>query len=529
MRRTVFLVVPALLLALTPAAFAQDLPALPQSAEVTLKVQRDGSLSVTEAVSVPEGTSMTRRIALRAPADDNQDRLLTVRDLSIEGAGSSETSADAVTLDLRGGTSIVQYTVDGAVGAGRGVERVTWDLAGGWDTRLELVRATFAAPSVPDALSCLAGPPGTVSPCGAAQIDHSGLTRVSVPNLAAGQRVELTAELPGGTVPVTERLVPAKTVAGAISASAPVWWAWGAFAVLLLAALALVGFLRRRDAAPAVPLPVDLLSDGQFSSPDGVLPGHVGPLLTGRAGAVDLAATVLDLCVRNYIWVSEDGPRDWVLVRRNPPDEQLGRFERAVYEAVLPGESVKVSSLHSFQTGVLADVVRRRWLSRRGAKLSRAGARLSLYGVFLTVLLTFTVGYAQLGLVVIACGVVLSLGARLLPARTTSGLLLRRRLLGLRARLAAPDPARLTAADRELLFSRALPYALALGEADQWVAAFAAPGRSPQAYWYGTAAEGPAAVAATSGFATALVAAFASADHEVRGIRPDAPRDPAPA
>jgi hypothetical protein len=532
MRRTVFLVVPALLLALTPAAFAQDLPALPQSVEVTLKVERDGSLSVTEAVSVPEGTSMTRRIPLRAPADDNQERLLTVRDLSIQGAGSSETSADAVTLDLRGGTSIVQYTVDGAVGAGRGVERVTWDLAGGWDTRLELVRATFAAPNVPDALTCLAGPPESVTPCGAAQIDHSGLTRVSVSNLAAGQRVELTAELPGGTVPVTERLVPSKTVAGAISASAPVWWAWGAFAVLLLAALALVAFLRRRDAAPAAPMPVDLLADGHFSSPDGVLPGHVGPLLTGRADAVDLAATVLDLCVRNYIWVSEDGSRDWTLVRRNPPDEQLGRFERAVYEAVLPEESVKVSSLRSlpsFQTGLLADVVRRRWLSRRGPRLSRAGARLCLYGVFLTVLLTFTVGYAQLGLVVIACGVVLALGARLLPARTTSGLLLRRRLLGLRARLAKPEPARLTAADRELLFSRALPYALALGEADQWVAAFAAPGRSPQAYWYGTAAEGPAAVAATSGFAVALVAAFASAHHEVRGIRPDAPRDPAPA
>jgi predicted membrane protein DUF2207 len=299
--------------------------------------------------------------------------------------------------------------------------------------------------------------------------------------------------------------------------------------VLLLVALALVAFLRRRDAAPAVPMPVDLLSDGQFSSPDGVLPGHVGPLLTGRADSVDLAATVLDLCVRNYIWVSEDGPRDWVLVRRNPPDEQLGRFERAVYEAVLPGESVKVSSLSPFQTGVLADVVRRRWLSRRGEKLSRAGARLCLYGVFLTVLLTFTVGYTQFGLVVIACGVALSLGARLLPARTTSGLLLRRRLLGLRARLAAPDPARLTAADRELLFSRALPYALALGEADQWVTAFATPGRSPQAYWYGTASEGPAAVAATSGFTAALVAAFASADHEARGIRPDAPRDPAPA
>jgi hypothetical protein len=243
---------------------------------------------------------------------------------------------------------------------------------------------------------------------------------------------------------------------------------------------------------------------------------------------------VLDLCVRNYIWVSEDGPRDWVLVRRNPPDEQLGRFERAVYEAVLPGESVALSALRSvelpsFRAGLLADVVRRRWLSRRGPRLSRAGGRLCLYGVFLTALLTFTVGYTQLGLVVIACGAALSLGARLLPARTSAGLLLRRRLLGLRALLVAPEPVRLTAADRELLFSRALPYALALGEVDQWAKAFAAPGRSPQAYWYGTAAEGPAAVAATSGFATALVAAFATAHHDVRGIRPDAPRDPAPA
>ncbi|WP_033295070.1 DUF2207 family protein [Amycolatopsis jejuensis] len=483
-----------------PFLLAPPLPGLPQSAEVELKIQRDGSLSVTEAVSVPRGAMMTRTIPLRTKVDRDHERVLGVRDVSIEGAGNAESGKDQITFTLNGGTSVLRYTVDGAASESLGVENVTWDVAGGWDTRLGLVRATFAAPAIPDALTCLAGPPGTTTRCGAAQIDHSGLTRVSVSNLEPGSRVELTAELPSGTVPATQKLVPIN----AFAVTTPVWWAWLAFAALAAIGAAVALGMRRRDRrAPAVPL----LDGGRFASPDGVLPGHIGPLFTGRVSPIDFAATVLDLCVRNYLWVSEVGPREWVLMRRNPPDEQLTAFERAAYAAAVSGESAEAE--------LYADVIRRGWLSRRTSRLSKIGWRLCAYGGFLTVLLAFTVGYAQLGLVLLTLGVAVAASARIVPTRTSAGAELRDRLRGFRAELLATTP------DDELLFSRALPYAYALGEADAWLEK----GRSLTAYWYGTAEEDTVPTARTSGFVAALETAFS----KVEQVRPDEPKAPVPA
>jgi hypothetical protein len=468
--------VAALLVFGASPASAQDappLPTLPHSAEIQLKVERDGALSVVEAISVPSDATMTRRIPLRSASAHNRDRILGVRDVVIEGAGTSELTADEFTVKLRGGTSIVRYTVDGAVNAGDGVVDVSWQLAGGWDTDLELVRASFAAPRIPDAVSCLAGPPGSDLRCGAAQIDHSGLTRFNQRNLPAGQRMDIGVELPAGAVPANARLEPSKTLAGAFVVTAPIKWAWGGFVLVLAGAAVVLWWLRRRDSRPGEALP-DSARPGT-DAPDGVLPGHVGCVLSGRADAVDLAATVLDLAVRGYLSVDEepgdDGIADWRLVRCNPPDEQLSAFEVAVLAMLLPDgtESVRLSELRAARLGIARlrgelfdDLVGRRWFSQR-AKLAGFGVRLCFYGAFLTVLLVLTVGFAQLGVIVIAAGVVLAAGARAVPARTTRGVLLRRRLLGLRERLADEKGV------DDQLFSRALPFALALGVSENQV------------------------------------------------------------
>jgi hypothetical protein len=146
------------LLALALAAGPADqppLPTVPQSAEIELKVQRDGSLSVDEAISVPAGVTMDRRVALRVPAAHHRDRVYGVRDVVLEGSGTANVDSGAFTVHLTPGTSIVRYTVDGAVAG----DRVTWELAGGWNTELKFLRASFAAPKIPTAVDCLAGPP----------------------------------------------------------------------------------------------------------------------------------------------------------------------------------------------------------------------------------------------------------------------------------------------------------------------------------------------------------------------------------
>lgn len=510
MLRAVAGAVLAVFLTAAPAA-AQDqppLPALPQSAEIQLKVERDGSLSVAEAISVPNGVTMDRRVPLRVAAPHHRDRVYGVRGVVLEGSGTASVDKDAFTVHLTAGTSIVRYTVDGAVAG----NQVTWELAGGWSAELKFIRASFAAPEIPTAVDCLAGPPDSDFPCGAAQIDHAGLTRFSQQNLAAGQRMTATVELPAGTVPANAEIVPAKTIAGAFVPTAPVGWAWAAFGAALLVTAALVVFVRRRDAGAGESPTAELVAkSGEFASPEGVLPGHAGVLLHGRSGPADLAATVLDLAVRNYLWVSAEDT-GWRLARRNPVDEHLTAFERAVFTAVVPAEPVTLAELRQRHVEIPApelhaDVVRRGWLARRPRRLGRAGTRVVFYGVFLTVLLALTVGYAQLGVIVVLAGVAAVVASATLPARRRAGADVARRLRGVAAKLASVEPEDLAKSQRELVFSRGLPYALALGELGPWVAAFEGLPHPPPVYWH----EGDITPDQAGSFATALAGAFAGA------------------
>ncbi|MEU0464154.1 DUF2207 domain-containing protein [Amycolatopsis sp. NPDC006131] len=392
----------AALLLVTP-----PLPALPASAEIEMRLQPDGSLSVVEAVDVQQRT--TRTIELRTPAGDHRDRVHSLRDLGIEGSGTAERRADAVTVTLNPGTSVLRYTVDGAVrDAGDHLE-VTWTLEG-WDTARTLVRASFAAPRIAIGVRCTG--------CTAAQNDQTGLTRFSGQRLEPGQTLDIAVDLPPGTVPANARVQPAKTLAGAFVLTAPVAWAWAAFGLLLLAGAVSLLLARR----PRPPLPAGFTAE-PFATPDGVLPGHIALL----RGTDPVVVTAVDLAIRGYLG-PDAGPA-------HPPDDRLTGFERRVLDGDDPLQDLE------------ADAIRRGWLRPPG-RARRAGIRITCYGLFLTIVLALTTGYAQLGVILTLTGLALALAARFLPDRTRRG-----RTLGRRLR----DPAGLPAGDRFV------PYALALG------------------------------------------------------------------
>jgi hypothetical protein len=217
---------------------------------------------------------------------------------------------------------------------------------------------------------------------------------------------------------------------------------------------------------------------------------------------------VLDLAVRNYLWVSAEDDGGRRLARRNPPDEHLTAFERAVYAAVVPDEPVTLAELRRRHVTVpsaelYADVAGRGWLAPRPRRLGRAGTRIACYGAFLTVLLALTVGYAQLGVIVVLTGAAVVAASAALPARRRAGADVARRLRGIGETIAAAKAEE----QRELVFSRGLPYALALGEQAPWVAAFAGLETPPPIYWH----DGDISPDQAGSFATALSGTFAAA------------------
>ena len=74
------------------------------TADVALKVLRDGSLEVTEQVTVPGGRQLTSRVPLKVSASDDQDRVFAVRDVKTEGAATSQLTGDQLVLTFSGGS-----------------------------------------------------------------------------------------------------------------------------------------------------------------------------------------------------------------------------------------------------------------------------------------------------------------------------------------------------------------------------------------------------------------------------------------
>ncbi|MET9230998.1 DUF2207 domain-containing protein [Lentzea sp. NPDC003310] len=489
-------------------ALAQPLPGT-VSTEVRMKLERDARLSVTETVQVPEGKAVKRTVPLRLAVGNDLERQYQVTDAKVEGKGSTSVSDDSFDVTLEGNSTLT-YTVVGAVAPVGDALEVRWQVAGGWDAELDKVAVSFSAPDSPTSVNCLAGPVGSSQPCTSADLADGKGVRAQEIKLGAGERVDVAIGLSAGVVPPNAVVVEQSGLAAAFALTPVSGAALGGLLVLLLGGVALLWYLRGRDAAALaseVGAVSVLVRDGNdrvaFASPDGVLPGQVGTVVDEHVDVVDVTATVIDLAVRNYLWITEarqeDGfGHDWQIVRRNPVDDSLSGYEKAVCEALLPHgtEAVSVSELRGRQIDLAqvrdrlySDVVEKRWFARRPDTERNlfwwVGIAIAVLGVAATVVLALTVGNALFGLVVAVGGVALAFGARSMPARTKRGSELLEHVRGLRGYLAGVTPDDVPEADRELVFSRSLPYAVVLGETERWLSTFA----QQDLYWYGNASD----------------------------------------
>lgn len=520
--------VPAVLLVLgwlaPESAWAEPAGDQGISTNIRVKLERDGRLSVTEQITVPGDGPVSRTVELRQAAADNAERVFTIRDARVAGPGEVHVDEDTLSLTLQPGESTLTYSVEGAVTPAGDVQDVRWQVTGGWDVPVaEAEVSSFVTPAVPKAINCLAGPIGSDSQCDSFEIGHTQSVRAEKAGLRPGERVDLSVQLPAGTVPPNARIERNSGFFGAFALTPASGAGVTGVGLLLLGGFGILWYVRGRDARALASDtgPVDVLMTDEhgnvtFASPDGVLPGQVGTVVDEYVDVVDVTATVIDLAVRNYLWIEEirgeQHAQDWRLVRLNPPDDSLRPFERAVYEQLLgDADEVRISELRTgaavdltrVRDALYADVVEQNWFARRPdserSKFWWAAVGLALAGVALTVVLALTSALALVGLAVAVGGVALTFAARLMPARTRRGSALVAQVRGLRAYLHGARADAIPEANREMVFSRSLPYAVVLGETDRWLGEFADldPGAdgTPGLYWYGEYAErtGPVA------------------------------------
>ncbi|MGP4019170.1 DUF2207 domain-containing protein [Saccharopolyspora sp. 5N708] len=492
-----------------PAAAAQEQPvdSLPGAVSSTLhlKLERDGLVSVTEQITVPPGQPIERDMPLRQSAGADTDRVFTISAATLDG-GTVQVGADKVHMTLQPGVSTLKYAVSGAVADAGDLQEVQWQVSGGWSVPVDRVEvASLLSPKVPQDIMCLAGPAGSEKRCARFEITHTQAVHALTYGLRPGDRMDITFKIPAGTVPANAVTEEYFSLARAFSLTPATAAGLVGIGLLLIGGLGLVWYARGRDErafAEDVGRVEVLMTDSRgaitFASPDGVLPGQIGAVIDERVDPVDVTATIIDLAVRNYLWIEELPGQDWRFVRLNPADESLRPFERAVYELLI-GESAEVRlsqlrglDLKRVRDALYAEVVDKEWFARRpDADRNRfwwIGIGVTVGGAALTAALALTSSLALLGIGVVLGGIAMMFSARLMPARTRRGSALVAQVRGLRSYLHEVSVDSLPATDRETVFSRSLPYAVVLDETDRWLGEFAeldpASDGAAGLYWY---------------------------------------------
>ena len=468
-------------------------------------------------------------------------------------------------------TYVLHYAVGGVLDA----DVLRWDFVGdGWQVPVQRATVRVTAPRPADTRHCAAAG-CTVTGSGATAVFAAG-------PLAPGNGLPVTLDYPAGTVGGTPpglavlgwlQLVVVLGVLGALGwvvarslrdpqakpsgahrraaaavpagGSTPAAWTTTPGRPTAPAAAApqpgapVVGSLSARAewAAPTTPAAVPLAEAGLPAPPPDVSPGLLAVLHSGGKGTNAVTATLLDLAVRGYLRVEEQGarwrPRGWTLVATAPttPDRLAPHEEALLHNAFGGRPTTTVSevchrrtrALEAAHKALVAEAVERGWVAKDVLAACGKAVGLSIFFIgFVAAIVNFG-GFPKsfpFFFLAIGTGIVGVFASALLSSvkpvrRTAAGNAVLAELAPYRAKLAGLGLERIPPDRAAEVFSRSLPHAAALGLAHQWTRRFAqlfALAPPGAAAWYR-----PVGQAATAlGAVTATVVGFVNA----AGARP---------
>lgn len=225
-----------------------------------------------------------------------------------------------------------------------------------------------------------------------------------------------------------------------------------------------------------------------FNPPRGVRPGLAGTVVDGKPETRDVMATIVDLAARGHLKVTvmEDprarGGRDWELLAASAaPNDALDPAERSLLQDLfVSSPQVRLSELprqgnRAFgdQQYILANESYEQGYFRQVSGMHPV--RVVWIAAGLLLLIGFGTGTGAL----MAAGAVAALGGALIGARTTQrpvrtaeGTALRVQTLGFKRYLETAETEQFSYEEAAGIFSKYLPWAIALGVAAHWVKVF---------------------------------------------------------
>jgi hypothetical protein len=510
--------------------------------EVRIRIEPSGTLEVTETIAQDFGSvprhGIFRYIPNRLRFDDRDDRVYPIDLVSVT---TSPGTPDDVEAGEENGNFVIRigdpdteitgehtytivYRVEGAMNGFDTHDELYWNAIGeGWEWPIALMRVRVEGPAPITRAACFRGPFGSTLGCSRQRIE-GGVATFAQEDLGANSAMSVVVAMPPGTVESTEPILEERWSVDRAFGRSPL--AVGGAAGLLVAVIAgfsRLAWRRGRDlrfvgsqvdqvmggpagsGSQAVPLFEAGEGPVEFAPPEGLRPGQVGTLIDEEANTLDVTATIVDLAVRKHLVIEEIpkkwflGKADWKLTRLPAEAEGLLGYERSLLDGLFEdGDEVELSDLRKkfaprlqkVKDALYADVVARKWFVGRPDKTRQLWAGIGigalLVGVGITVALAWFTHYGLLGIPLVIGGVLVVLGAKLMPRRTARGTAMTRRVNGFRRVIETAEEHTAKWAEQEHVFTSLLPYAVVFGVTDRWAKAFEALGAVPSEdlSWY---------------------------------------------
>ncbi len=471
--------------------------------DATIEVRRDGSILVEEIIAprftgswngifrsipiqyrTPQGLNYTLRLDVQsitdaegAPLKFESSRERHYRKLKIWIPGAQDTTR----------TVRIRYRVANGLRFFEQHDELYWNVTGDeWEVPIESASAYIRLPGDVTGVRASAFRGAYGSPDQAEAIVEPGGVRVrAIEGLAF--REGLTAVV-GWDPGIVHRPTEAEKAAGVLYSNVP----------LLVPVVVFLGMFRLWRSRGKDPEMAPVAT--RYEPPPNMTPAELGTLVDGKPDMRDITATIVDLAVRGYLHIEESGSegflglfssKDYRFTLKKPRSDwtALRRHESELLDAMFRGgdDAVSLSTLKNrfykhlpgLRNQLYGGLVSGGFYTGRPDRVRMLYIVLGIAGGALLAVAGGTI-MSGLGMQPIAgifagilSGLVVVLFGWFMPSRTVQGTRELEKVLGFQEFLSRVEADRM---DRTIrtpeMFEKFLPYAMALGVADNWAKAF---------------------------------------------------------
>lgn len=454
------------------------------SFDTAIQLQKDGRIQVAETIRYDFGTEQRHGIFRTIPyVITNPDGKRYQMDFDVQSVTNEQgtpyryqESDENLALELKIGdpdktitginTYVITYSVAGAMRYFSDHDELYWNVTGNeWNVPMDAasvsVQPQFQVSADQVKAVCYTGVQGSTDTSCTTGTENGGLQAVTTRPQGAGEGLTVSYWIPKGLVAVLEPKEYVDfwetTIGRVVAASlllAVLWWYIG-YPVWLM----IKWFLFGRD--PYVGPDVTALFEAPTTRKGRSLtPAETGTMIDEKVEMKDIAAMMINLAQRGYYKIKETQPKEFTFIRDKEPDDELLPFERFFLQSLFHDKSEvqlkdakMVAAVESIKDQMLTN------LTKEGFFPSNPKGIQTFYGVMMGLAGT------TLNLPLLISGALFGMN---MVRKTVDGAKAASKARSLRNFLRSQERQMQYQGDKQLLFEKLLPFAIAFGVEQQW-------------------------------------------------------------